>query len=153
MRAEAVGRTKRVLCLYCEAELKPLRGLFDEDFCCREHREKYFSSFRKSWDQMPAHQYAVPEAAAADGEDAPIASRWAGSTLKTEAMPPRVASDDSVPFVRVFQMVSAVAGEQELTATRVAEFAPLNREALDNIRGSARPAGRIESSALIQLPQ
>lgn len=35
-------------CLYCDAELKPFRGLFDEDFCSREHREKYFSSFRKA---------------------------------------------------------------------------------------------------------
>jgi hypothetical protein len=37
-----------VLCLYCETELKPFRGFFDEDFCCRDHREKYFSSVRKA---------------------------------------------------------------------------------------------------------
>lgn len=37
-----------MLCLYCETELNPFRGLFDEDFCCREHREKYFSRFRKA---------------------------------------------------------------------------------------------------------
>jgi hypothetical protein len=37
-----------VLCLYCDTELKPFRGLFDEDFCSREHREKYLSSFRKA---------------------------------------------------------------------------------------------------------
>lgn len=40
-------------CLYCETELKPLRGLFDEDFCCKEHREKYFSSFRKGITLLP----------------------------------------------------------------------------------------------------
>lgn len=40
-------------CLYCETELKPLRGLFDEDFCCKEHREKYFSSFRKGITRLP----------------------------------------------------------------------------------------------------
>ncbi len=40
-------------CLYCETELKPLRGLFDEDFCCKEHREKYFSSFRKGINLLP----------------------------------------------------------------------------------------------------
>ena len=40
-------------CLYCETELKPLRGLFDEDFCCKEHREKYFSSFRKGINRLP----------------------------------------------------------------------------------------------------
>jgi len=37
-----------VPCLYCDKELKPFRGFFDEDFCSREHREKYFSSFRKA---------------------------------------------------------------------------------------------------------
>jgi len=37
-----------VQCLYCDADLKPFRGFFDEDFCCREHREKYSSSFRKA---------------------------------------------------------------------------------------------------------
>jgi hypothetical protein len=42
-----------VQCLYCETELKPLRGLFDEDFCCKEHREKYFSSFRKGINRLP----------------------------------------------------------------------------------------------------
>jgi hypothetical protein len=42
-----------VQCLYCETELKPLRGLFDEDFCCKEHREKYFSSFRKGITLLP----------------------------------------------------------------------------------------------------
>lgn len=41
-------------CLYCETELKPLRGLFDEDFCCKEHREKYFASFRKGIGLLPA---------------------------------------------------------------------------------------------------
>ena len=41
-------------CLYCETELKPLRGLFDEDFCCKEHREKYFASFRKGITLLPS---------------------------------------------------------------------------------------------------
>src|SRR5712671_6301857 len=48
-------RTARTVeCLYCETELKPFRGLFDEDFCCREHRDKYFSSFRRSLNRLPA---------------------------------------------------------------------------------------------------
>lgn len=42
-----------VQCLYCETELKPFRGLFDEDFCCRDHRDKYFSSFRKAVSRLP----------------------------------------------------------------------------------------------------
>jgi hypothetical protein len=43
-----------VQCLYCEEELKAFRGLFDEDFCCREHRDKYIASFRKSLTRLPA---------------------------------------------------------------------------------------------------
>jgi len=50
-----------VLCLYCETELKPFRGFFDEDFCCRDHREKYFSSVRKALtDFGVAEQRAQP---------------------------------------------------------------------------------------------
>ena len=48
MRRAFGARTEPVLCLYCETELKPFRGFFDEDFCCGDHREKYFSSFRKA---------------------------------------------------------------------------------------------------------
>jgi len=115
-----------VQCLYCETQLKGLRGFFDEDFCCREHREKYFSSFRKAFDQMPAHQYVV-----AGGKDAPPAPLSAVSTLETVATPPHAASNDPDMFVRVFQLVSAAAGESDLTATRVAEFTPLNLFASD----------------------
>ena len=141
-------------CLYCETELRALRGFFDEDFCCREHREKYFSSFRKSFDQMPAHQYEAAEIAIADGEDTPpIAPQFAVSTLETEATTPRVTSDPPEVFVRVFQMVSEAAGEPELNATRMAEFTPLNPEAAGNTRGIIKRAERIEPPALIQFPQ
>jgi hypothetical protein len=44
---------RTVQCLYCETELKAFRGLFDEDFCCRDHREKYCSSFRKALTRLP----------------------------------------------------------------------------------------------------
>jgi hypothetical protein len=48
-----------VQCLYCEAPLKNFRGLFDEDFCSREHREKYLASFRKALGQLPDAQTPV----------------------------------------------------------------------------------------------
>src|SRR6266436_7108677 len=58
-RRQRTART--VECLYCETELKPFRGLFDEDFCCREHRDKYFSSFRKALNRLPGDiPLAVP---------------------------------------------------------------------------------------------
>jgi hypothetical protein len=53
-----------VQCLYCDSELKPFRGLFDEDFCCREHRDKYFSSFRKALNRLPVLE--IPPAPTAE---------------------------------------------------------------------------------------
>ena len=118
-------------CLYCETELKGLRSFFDEDFCCREHRDKYLSSFRKGWDQLPDHQYTAAEIAVADGDDGGAAPQTAVSTLEPEPTPQRVTYDDPEVFVRVFQLVSEAAGETELTATRLAEFMPMNLEASD----------------------
>jgi hypothetical protein len=64
-----------VQCLYCETELKPFRGLFDEDFCCREHRDKYFSSFRKAVRRLPDilgfPETPVPDAAGAAPDEIP----------------------------------------------------------------------------------
>jgi len=61
-RRQRTART--VECLYCETELKPFRGLFDEDFCCREHRDKYFSSFRRGLNRLPELEISpvAPEA-------------------------------------------------------------------------------------------
>src|SRR5206468_9943046 len=61
-RRQRTART--VQCLYCETELKPFRGLFDEDFCCREHRDKYFSSFRRGLNRLPELEISpvAPEA-------------------------------------------------------------------------------------------
>ena len=39
--------------------------MIDEDFCCRDHREKYFSSFRKALTQLPDLEAPVVTAAAA----------------------------------------------------------------------------------------
>lgn len=62
-------------CLYCETELKPFRGLFDEDFCCREHRDKYFSSFRRGVRRLPDilgfPETPVPDAAGAAPDEIP----------------------------------------------------------------------------------
>jgi hypothetical protein len=64
---EASPRTARtVQCLYCDSELKPFRGLFDEDFCCREHRDKYFASFRKAVNRLPVLDFPpAPDPASA----------------------------------------------------------------------------------------
>ena len=58
-------------CLYCETELKPFRGLFDEDFCCRDHRDKYFSSFRRALNRLPALEIP-PTAPMAESVSLPV---------------------------------------------------------------------------------
>lgn len=72
-------------CLYCDSELKPFRGLFDEDFCCREHRDKYFSSFRKSLNRLPVLDFPPPPA---------VESVWPGQRQAEEP----VLSADSPEF-------------------------------------------------------
>jgi hypothetical protein len=71
-----------VQCLYCEAPLKNFRGLFDEDFCSREHRDKYSASFRKALTQLPETESPV-----------------APSPLFPEALPPAISSQETVQSV------------------------------------------------------
>src|SRR5690242_12256302 len=45
-----------VRCQYCGKNLWPLRGLFDEDFCSRDHRQRYHERVRKALDHLPKSQ-------------------------------------------------------------------------------------------------
>ena len=40
-------------CQYCGKNLWPLRGLFDEDFCSRDHRQRYHERVRKALEHLP----------------------------------------------------------------------------------------------------
>ena len=48
-------------CQYCGKNLWPLRGLFDEDFCSRDHRQRYHERVRKALEHLPKAQ-AAPRA-------------------------------------------------------------------------------------------
>ena len=43
-------------CQYCGKNLWPLRGLFDEDFCSKDHRQRYNERVRKALDHLPKVQ-------------------------------------------------------------------------------------------------
>ncbi|HXI40502.1 MAG TPA: hypothetical protein VNH83_11010, partial [Bryobacteraceae bacterium] len=43
-------------CQYCGKNLWPLRGLFDEDFCSRDHRQRYHERVRKALEHLPKGQ-------------------------------------------------------------------------------------------------
>src|SRR5579859_7669698 len=45
-----------VRCQYCGKNLWPLRGLFDEDFCSRDHRQRYHERVRKALEHLPKGQ-------------------------------------------------------------------------------------------------
>jgi hypothetical protein len=82
-----------VQCLYCETELKPLRGLFDEDFCCKDHREKYFASFRKGITRLPVLDLpplAPPEETVAETTYSPLSGIGFGSLASTKETAPEV---------------------------------------------------------------
>jgi hypothetical protein len=51
------GRKKTVVrCQYCGKNLWPLRGLFDEDFCSKDHRQRYHERVRKALEHLPKAQ-------------------------------------------------------------------------------------------------
>jgi hypothetical protein len=91
-----------VPCLYCDKELKPFRGFFDEDFCSREHREKYFSSFRKALTGFGglAAQTAAPE------QPAP----------STPAPDPRIADFHPIPVLALAAEAARHGHQPELLA-------------------------------------
>jgi hypothetical protein len=47
------GRATFLRCQYCGKNLWPLRGLFDEDFCGRDHRLRYHERVRRALDNLP----------------------------------------------------------------------------------------------------
>src|SRR5215467_8326458 len=53
-----------VRCQYCGKNLWPLRGLFDEDFCSKDHRQRYHERVRKALEHLPKAQTASRPAVA-----------------------------------------------------------------------------------------
>ncbi len=47
-------------CQYCGKNLWPLRGLFDEDFCSRDHRQRYHERVRKALEHLPRTENSRP---------------------------------------------------------------------------------------------
>ena len=66
--------------------------MIDEDFCCRDHREKYFLSFRKAITQLPDLEIPVVTAAATSAPGDSVSESLASATLPDSQPPdPRVA--------------------------------------------------------------
>ena len=118
-------RHKLVQCLYCEADLKSIRGLFDEDFCCRDHREKYFASFRKAISRLPVFETPAPSEPSPAAEASSVTPR----EIPAEAAPcasepddPPIAEFLEIP-VTLYSVESAPrsAREEVFSASRLLE--------------------------------
>lgn len=146
-------------CLYCETELKAFRGLFDEDFCCREHREKYFSSFRKAVNSLP--DAVLPPAAETDETAAPpividivtdAETHVAQEMVDVKALP--VAADPRVADFTKTQVTPAGGSEAWISTPQCAFAAsaleiPVQNTPLESaVAAEERPAMLIEPLAM-----
>jgi len=53
MKTASRERATFLRCQYCGKNLWPLRGLFDEDFCSRDHRQRYHERVRRALEHLP----------------------------------------------------------------------------------------------------
>jgi hypothetical protein len=97
-----------VQCLYCETELRPFRGLFDEDFCCRDHRDKYFASFRKALNRLPALDF--PPAPAV--ESVSLAVRQTQAPVSSADLSKVPDASDDLPQTQVLAAAGELADQQ-----------------------------------------
>ncbi len=122
-------------CLYCETELKPLRGLFDEDFCCKDHREKYFASFRKGITLLPVldlpplkraqeakSEETVPEETIPE-VTAEVPEEPAAVELTPEPLLEAVAEPPEAELVEITELPELVAAELPVAASASVEAA------------------------------
>ena len=127
-------------CQYCGKNLWPLRGLFDEDFCSKDHRQRYNERVRKALEHLPKGQ-AGPKTVAdfrfekPRVQDAPVAKPSGGEPWQNPSTPsvPNFAHATDSPLLAAssfsFASVTPAAGgatrSASISATATATaFAP-----------------------------
>jgi len=125
-----------VRCQFCGKNLWPLRGLFDEDFCSKDHRQRYHERVRKALEHLPKGQ-AGPKGSKLAGfqfekprvQDAPQVKRPSAEPWQNPSAPavPGFAHTTESPLLATgsfsFASVSAATGAAraaEATATAIA---------------------------------
>ena len=133
-------------CQYCGKNLWPLRGLFDEDFCSRDHRQRYHERVRKALEHLPKTEHGRPTGVAGFQFERPRVQQ-PESTRHTSTEPwhkpaapamPDFAHSDARPsfaataprFAPVHMVPVKVAAH---AASRVANIAP-NVLSIDTLR-------------------
>ncbi len=136
-----------VRCQYCGKNLWPLRGLFDEDFCSRDHRQRYHERVRKALEHLPKDQVvARPTGIAGFQFEKPraqqpqITRRRSGEPCQNPAMPavPGFAHTAASPSLAAgsfsFTSVKPAAGEARHTADAMAPTVSPNIMSIDSLR-------------------
>ena len=91
-------------CQYCGKNLWPLRGLFDEDFCSRDHRQRYHERVRKALEHLPKGQAAPRPTGIAGFQFEKPSLQQPAATLRSAAGP---SDNPSTPVVPDFAHASA----------------------------------------------
>ena len=124
-----------VRCQYCGKNLWPLRGLFDEDFCSKDHRQRYHERVRKAMEHLPKGQ-GTPRATGIAGFQfqKPRTQEPSMAAAHRAAEPSRAPSSPAVP---AFAHASA---SPSLGASSFSIAAPKPASGTPYIRGAAAPA-------------
>lgn len=105
-------------CQYCGKNLWPLRGLFDEDFCSRDHRQRYHERVRKALEHLPKTEHGRPTGVAGFQFEKPRVQQPV-TTRRTSSEPWQKPSAPAMPDF-------AHADLRPSFAAMASRFAPVN---------------------------
>ena len=151
-------------CQYCGKNLWPLRGLFDEDFCSKDHRQRYNERVRKALEHLPKEKAGPKTIADFQFEkprvqEAPVAKPSGGQPWQNPsapAVPDFAHATQSASFATSSFSFAAVAPATGMAKRSInvsaASFAPkvMNIESLRE-RIHPRPAAATMAEAPVTI--
>jgi hypothetical protein len=154
-----------VRCQYCGKNLWPLRGLFDEDFCSRDHRQRYNERVRKALEHLPKSQ-AIPRPTGIAGfqferprvQESAVTLRGAGQLRENASTPavPEFAYATASPALAApsfsFASPAPAAGSRpRATGAAVHAIAP-NVMSIDSLRQRLHRNEGVMAVAMVDAP-
>ena len=128
-------------CQYCGKNLWPLRGLFDEDFCSRDHRQRYHERVRKALEHLPKTERNRPTGIAGFQFEKPRVQQPV-TARRTSSEPWRKPAAPAMPDF-------AHAGMHPSFAAAAARFAPVTVAPVKiAARAAASPVAAIAPNVL-----
>jgi hypothetical protein len=137
----AKERATFLRCQYCGKNLWPLRGLFDEDFCSRDHRQRYHERVRKALEHLPKTETRRPTGIAGFQFEKPRVQQPA-ATRHVSTDPWQNPAAPAVPDFAHASMQPSFAGARS-------RFAPMNLAPVKSVaRAAAGTATAIAPNVL-----